>query len=162
MESNHLGQAACKQTWRAACLVVVFYTFLHPRPPTACTPRPLPPPPHTHTPPPPAPLLTLTTLHPLDPPCPSRLPPQENTILLEKLVRIKMFDSGKIFKPWLGRSTFQYKCVCGRGGGDPYITNTAPQLACHARPMGRPHLTWVDTSMHDIGSLGHTLQIDLP
>ena len=28
--------------------------------------------------------------------------------------------------------------------------------------MGRPHLTWMDTAMHDIGSLGHTLQIDLP
>ena len=32
----------------------------------------------------------------------------------------------------------------------------------HSRPMGRPHLTWMDTAMHDIGSLGHTLQIDLP
>ena len=25
--------------------------------------------------------------------------------------------------------------------------------------MGRPHFTWMDTTM---GSLGHTLQIDLP
>ena len=29
------------------------------------------------------------------------------------------------------------------------------------RPMGCPHLTWMDTAMHDIGSLGHTLQIDM-
>ena len=28
--------------------------------------------------------------------------------------------------------------------------------------MGRPHLTWMDTTMHDMGSLGHTLQIELP
>ena len=29
--------------------------------------------------------------------------------------------------------------------------------------MGRPHLTWMDTAMHDMGCLlGHTLQIDLP
>ena len=28
--------------------------------------------------------------------------------------------------------------------------------------MGRPHLMWMDTAMHDMGSLGHTLQIDLP
>ena len=30
------------------------------------------------------------------------------------------------------------------------------------RPIGRPHLTWMDTAMHDMGSLGRTLQIDLP
>ena len=24
------------------------------------------------------------------------------------------------------------------------------------------HLTWMDTTMHGMGSLGHTLQIDLP
>ena len=29
----------------------------------------------------------------------------------------------------------------------------------HPRPMGRPHLTWMDTAMHDIG---RTLQINLP
>jgi hypothetical protein len=34
---------------------------------------------------------------------------QENAILLEKLVKIKHFDSQKAFKPWLARSTFQYK-----------------------------------------------------
>ena len=28
--------------------------------------------------------------------------------------------------------------------------------------MGRPHLTWMDTAMHDMGSLGHTLEMDLP
>ena len=28
--------------------------------------------------------------------------------------------------------------------------------------MGRPHLTWMDTAMYDMGSLGHMLQIDLP
>ena len=28
--------------------------------------------------------------------------------------------------------------------------------------MGRPHLSWMDTAMHDAGSLGHTLQTDLP
>ena len=33
----------------------------------------------------------------------------------------------------------------------------------HHRPMGHPHLTWMDT-MHDMGmgSLGHVLEIDLP
>ena len=31
-----------------------------------------------------------------------------------------------------------------------------------ARPLGRPHLTWMDTAMHDMGSLGRMLQIDLP
>ena len=31
-----------------------------------------------------------------------------------------------------------------------------------SRPMGRPHFTWMDTAMHDMGSAGHTLQIDLP
>ena len=25
-----------------------------------------------------------------------------------------------------------------------------------------PHLTWMDTAMHDMGSLGHMLQIDFP
>ena len=25
-----------------------------------------------------------------------------------------------------------------------------------------PHLTWMDTAMHDMDSLGRTLQIDLP
>ena len=28
--------------------------------------------------------------------------------------------------------------------------------------VGRPHLTWMDTAMHDMGSLGRMLQIDLP
>ena len=28
--------------------------------------------------------------------------------------------------------------------------------------MGRSHLTWMDTVMHDMGSIGHTLQVDLP
>ena len=32
----------------------------------------------------------------------------------------------------------------------------------HPRPMGHPHLTWMDTAMHDMGSLGRTLQINLP
>ena len=32
----------------------------------------------------------------------------------------------------------------------------------HPRPMGRPRLSWMDTAMHDMGSLGRTLQIDLP
>ena len=32
----------------------------------------------------------------------------------------------------------------------------------HPRPMGRPHLTRMDTAMHDMGSLGRTLQIDPP
>ena len=31
----------------------------------------------------------------------------------------------------------------------------------HSRPMRRPHLMWMDTAMHDMGRLGHTLQIDL-
>ena len=29
-------------------------------------------------------------------------------------------------------------------------------------PWGTPTFTWMDTAMHDMGSLGHTLQIDLP
>ena len=29
----------------------------------------------------------------------------------------------------------------------------------HPRPMGRPHLTWMVIAMHDMGSLGRTLQI---
>jgi hypothetical protein len=33
---------------------------------------------------------------------------QANHILLEKLVKIKSFDSARVFKPWLARSTFQY------------------------------------------------------
>ena len=38
----------------------------------------------------------------------------------------------------------------------------AHSIPGHPRPMGRLHLTWMDTAMHDIGSLGHMLQIDLP
>ena len=29
-------------------------------------------------------------------------------------------------------------------------------------PMGCPHLTLMDSAMHDMGCLGHTPQIDLP
>ena len=32
----------------------------------------------------------------------------------------------------------------------------------HSRPIGRPHLTRMDTAMHGMDSLGHTLQMDLP
>ena len=32
----------------------------------------------------------------------------------------------------------------------------------HSRPTERPRLTWMDTAMHDMGSTGHTLQMDLP
>ena len=32
----------------------------------------------------------------------------------------------------------------------------------HPRPMGRPRLSWMDTAMHDMGSLGRMLHIDLP
>ena len=48
------------------------------------------------------------------------------------------------------------------------IDVTVKQLQCahsnpgHRGPMGRPHLTWIDAAMHDMGSQGHTLQIDLP
>ena len=38
----------------------------------------------------------------------------------------------------------------------------AHSIPGHPRLMGRPHLTWMDTAMHEMGSLGHTLQIDLP
>ena len=43
----------------------------------------------------------------------------------------------------------------------------AHSIPGHSRPMpmGRPHLTltWMDTAMHDMGSLDHKrLQIDLP
>ncbi len=34
--------------------------------------------------------------------------PQENQILLAKLIKIKTFDSTRVFRPWLARSTFQY------------------------------------------------------
>ena len=30
----------------------------------------------------------------------------------------------------------------------------------HSRPVGCPRLMWMDTAMHDMGSLGHTLQIE--
>ena len=35
----------------------------------------------------------------------------------------------------------------------------AHSIPGHPRPIGRPHLTWMDTAMHDMGSLGHTLPI---
>ena len=38
----------------------------------------------------------------------------------------------------------------------------AHSIPGHPRPIGRPHLTWMDTAMHDMGSPGHMLQIDLP
>ena len=38
----------------------------------------------------------------------------------------------------------------------------AHSIPGHPRPIGRPHLTWMDTAMHDMGSLGRTLQIDFP
>ena len=38
----------------------------------------------------------------------------------------------------------------------------AHSIPGHPRPIGRPHLTWMDTAMHDMGSPGHTLQIDIP
>ena len=38
----------------------------------------------------------------------------------------------------------------------------AHSIPGHPRPMGHPQLTWMDTTMHDMGSLGRTLQIDLP
>ena len=37
----------------------------------------------------------------------------------------------------------------------------AHSIPGHPRPLGRPHLTWMDTAMHDMGSLGRMLQIDL-
>ena len=36
----------------------------------------------------------------------------------------------------------------------------AHSIPGHARPMGNPNLTWMDTAMHDTGGLGHTLQAD--
>ena len=38
----------------------------------------------------------------------------------------------------------------------------AHSIPGHPRPTGRPHLTWMDTAIHDMGSLGRTLHIDLP
>ena len=38
----------------------------------------------------------------------------------------------------------------------------ADSIPGQPRPMGRPHLTWMDTAMHDMGSLGRMLQINLP
>ena len=32
----------------------------------------------------------------------------------------------------------------------------AHSIPGHPRPMGCPHLTWMDTAMHDMGSLGRT------
>ena len=42
------------------------------------------------------------------------------------------------------------------------ISIIAHSIPGHSRPMGHPHLTWMDTTMHDKGSLGRTLHIDLP
>ena len=39
---------------------------------------------------------------------PSFLSSQENNILLDKLIRIKNTQTEKTFRPWLGRSTFQW------------------------------------------------------
>ena len=38
----------------------------------------------------------------------------------------------------------------------------AHSIPGHPRPMGRPHLTWMDAAIHDMGSLGRTLHVDLP
>ena len=38
----------------------------------------------------------------------------------------------------------------------------AHSIPGHPRPMGCPHLTWMNITMHDMGSLGHKLQIDHP
>ena len=48
--------------------------------------------------------------------------------------------------------------IIGVGHGH-WVAHSIPG---HPRPIGRPHLTWMDTAMHDMGSLGRTLQIDLP
>ena len=40
-----------------------------------------------------------------------------------------------------------------------FFTHSIPG---HSRPTGPPHLTWMDAAMHDMGCLGHTLQIGLP
>ena len=47
----------------------------------------------------------------------------------------------------------------------PHAVVMVKQLLCapgQTRSMGCPHLTWGDTAMHGMGSLGRTLQIDLP
>ena len=41
------------------------------------------------------------------------------------------------------------------------VHSSAPSRATLGH-MGCPRLMWMDTTMHDMGSLGHTLQIDLP
>ena len=45
----------------------------------------------------------------------------------------------------------------------PLFSHSIPGVgAVHPRPTGRPHPTWMDAAMHGMGSLGHTLQTDLP
>ena len=38
----------------------------------------------------------------------------------------------------------------------------AHSIPGHPRPMGHLHLMWMDTTMHEVGSLDHTLQMSLP
>ena len=57
---------------------------------------------------------------------------------------------------WLGHAARRPKNVMVK---QLHFAHTIPG---HSRPMGRPHLTWMDTVMHDMGRLGHTLQTDLP
>ena len=78
--------------------------------------------------------------------------------LLARTSQANMADHGRRHKvrwlqPWLGHTARKPNDV---------MVNCARSIPGHPRPMGRPHLTWMDTAMHDMGSLGHTLQIDLP
>ena len=38
----------------------------------------------------------------------------------------------------------------------------AHSIPGRSKLTGCPHLTWTDTAMHEMGSLGHMLQIDFP
>ena len=55
---------------------------------------------------------------------------------------------------WTGAKTRKYPL---RGSRFSNAVGVLTPNNNNARPMGRPHLTWMD-----MGSLGHMLQIDLP
>lgn len=61
-------------------------------------------------------------------PARAALHPQENHILLEKLISIKNFDSWSAFRPWLARSTFQYR------PGTFYDPTTGAKCVDHLNP----------------------------
>ena len=77
--------------------------------------------------------------------------------LLARTTLVNMADHMRRHRVrWLGRKA--------RKPNDVMVKQLlfAHSIPGHPRPMRRPHLTWMDTAMHDMGSQGRTLQIDLP